>query len=194
MSLLPAALTDFELPERLCAGEPPEVRGIGRGQVRMLVADGPRVFHRRFDDLPAYLAAGDLVVFNTSATVPAAVDGALPQGRPVVVHFATALDDGTWVVEVRPAVRAQGPVAWLAIGARATLLTAYPDVSQPASRLWRAAISAADVHRLLFRYGRPITYGYKRNSGPWGSTRLSSRRTPAVPRCRVPGAHSPPSS
>jgi len=140
----------------------------------MLVADGPRVFHHRFDDLPASLAAGDLVVLNPSATLPAAVDGALPQGRPVVVHFATALDDGTWVVEVRPAVRAQGPVASLAIGDRvglvggacATLTTAYPDASQPASRLWRAAISAPDVLRLLFRYGRPITYGYLSKQWP----------------------------
>ena len=145
------------------------------GEVRCACSwDGTRVFHRRFEDLPAYVAAGDLVVFNTSATMPAAVDGALPHGRPVVVHFATALDDGTWVVEVRPAVRAQGPVTSVATGDRvrlaggacATLLTTYPDVSQPASRLWRANISAPDVLRLLSRYGRPITYGYVSKQWP----------------------------
>ena len=127
--------------------------GIGRGQVRMRVAGGLRVSHRRFDDLPAYLAAGNLVVFNTSATLPAAVDGALPHWRPVIVHFATALDDGTWAVEVRPAVGAHGPVASLAAGGRVGLasgafaaqLTAYPDVSRSASRLWRAAISTPDM-------------------------------------------------
>ena len=171
-----AALADFELPERLSAVQPPEERGVGRGQVRLLVADGLSVLHRRFDDLPDHLAAGDLVVFNTSATLPAAVDGTLRQERPVVVHFATALDDGTWVVEVRPAVRAYGPVTSmvvgdrvrLASGASATLLAAYPDASRPASRLWRAAISVPDVLRLLYRYGRPITYGYMSKRWPLG--------------------------
>ena len=73
---------------------------IRRDQVRLLVADGHSVWHRRFADLPDQLAAGDLVVVNTSATLPAAVDGALPDGRRVVVHFATGLDDGTQI-EVR---------------------------------------------------------------------------------------------
>ena len=52
------------------------------------------------------------VVVNTSATLPAAVDGTrADDGTPVTVHFATALDDGDWVVEVRPrAARPTGPV------------------------------------------------------------------------------------
>jgi len=162
------ALTTFELPDSLLAVEPPEARGVRRDQVRLLVADGHSLWHRRFADLPDHLAAGDLVVVNTSATLPAAVDGELPDGRQVVVHFATALDDGTWVVEVRPAVHAHGPVTslvsgdrvWLTGDASATLVTAYPDASEPATRLWRAAISVPDVLRLLRRHGRAITYGY----------------------------------
>jgi S-adenosylmethionine:tRNA ribosyltransferase-isomerase len=162
------ALTTFELPESLSAVEPPEARGIRRDQVRLLVADGRSMWHRRFADLPDHLAAGDLVVVNTSATLPAALDGALPDGRRVVVHFATALDDGTWVVEVRPAVDAHGPVTnlvrgdqvWLTGDASATLVTAYPDAGAPATRLWRAAISVPDVLRLLYRHGRAITYAY----------------------------------
>jgi len=166
------ALTTFELPENLSAVEPPEARGIRRDHVRLLVADGRRLWHRRFADLPDHLAAGDLVVVNTSATLPAALDGALPDGRRVVVHFATALDDDTWAVEVRPSVDAHGPVTslvrgdrvWLTGDASATLVTAYPDASERATRLWRAAISVSDpipdVLRLLHRHGRAITYGY----------------------------------
>jgi S-adenosylmethionine:tRNA ribosyltransferase-isomerase len=162
------ALTTFELPESLSATEPPEARGIRRDQVRLLVADGQNLWHRQFADLPDHLAAGDLVVVNTSATLPAALDGALPDGRRVVVHFATALADGTWVVEVRPAVDAHGPVTslvrgdrvWLTGDASASLVSAYPDAGEPATRLWRAAISVPDVLRLLYRHGRAITYGY----------------------------------
>jgi S-adenosylmethionine:tRNA ribosyltransferase-isomerase len=160
--------TTFELPDSLSAVGPPEARGLRRDQVRLLVADGHSLRHRRFADLPDHLAPGDLVVVNTSATLPAAVDGALRDGRQVVVHFATALDDGTWVVEVRPAIHAHGPVTSLVSGDRvgltgdasATLVAAYPDPSEPATRLWRAAISVADVLTLLYRHGRAITYAH----------------------------------
>ncbi|MDQ1482375.1 MAG: S-adenosylmethionine:tRNA ribosyltransferase-isomerase, partial [Actinomycetota bacterium] len=145
MRPLTAPATSFELPDSLSALEPPEQRGIRRDQVRMMVADGHTLLHQRFSDLPDHLAAGDLVVVNTSATLPAAVDGALSDGRTVVVHFATALDDGTWVVEVRPAVGANGPVTSLVSGDRvrlagslvlasAVLLCPYPDASEPATR------------------------------------------------------------
>jgi S-adenosylmethionine:tRNA-ribosyltransferase-isomerase (queuine synthetase) len=177
LSLHAAPLTRFELPDSLSAVEPPEERGIRREQVRLLVADGESLLHRRFDDLPDQLAPGDLVVVNTSATLPAAVDGELSDARRVVVHFATALDDGNWVVEVRPAVRAHGPVTRLCSGDRvrlpgsvsATLLTAYPDSGEPATRLWRAAISVPDVLGLLHQHGRPITYGYMPERWPLDS-------------------------
>jgi S-adenosylmethionine:tRNA ribosyltransferase-isomerase len=53
-----------------------------------------------------------------------------------------------------------GDRVWLPSDASATLLTAYPEVSEPATRLWRALISASDVPQLLHRHGRAITYGY----------------------------------
>lgn len=177
MRLDTTSLTTFELPASLSAVEPPEARGIRRDQVRLLVADGHGLSHRRFADLPVHLAPGDLVVVNTSATLPAAVDGTLQDGRRVVVHFATALDDGSWVVEVRPAVHAHGPVTSLVNGDRvhltgdgsATLLTAYPDRTEGPTRLWRAVISVPDsvpdVLRLLHRHGRAVTYAYM--SGRW---------------------------
>jgi len=163
-----APLTSFELPDALSATEPPEERGLRRDQVRMLVADGNRMSNHWFHDLPDQLAAGDLVVVNTSATLPAAVDGELPDGRPVIVHFATELDDGTWALEVRPAVHAHGPVGslvsgdriWLTGSTTATLLTAHPNPGEQATRLWRAAISRPNVLQLLHEQGRPITYGY----------------------------------
>jgi S-adenosylmethionine:tRNA ribosyltransferase-isomerase len=172
-----SAFTTFELPDSLSAAEPPEERGLRRDQVRLLVADGHGLRHRRFDDLPDHLAPGDLVVFNTSATLPAAVDGALGAlsgGQRVVVHFSTALDDGSWAVEVRPAEDARGPVTSLVSGDEVrlpdlvslTLLTAYPDAGEPATRLWRAAVSGEDVPALLRRHGRAITYRYLRSRWP----------------------------
>jgi S-adenosylmethionine:tRNA ribosyltransferase-isomerase len=80
---------------RLAASRPPEARGLGRDGVRLLVATPDGMVHARFGDLPRFLSAGDLLVVNTSATIAAAVDGRRGDGRPVVVHFSSPLDEGT---------------------------------------------------------------------------------------------------
>ncbi len=66
---------DFTLPPGLEAHEPPEARGLPRDGVRMLVgrrASG-EVSDQRFRDLPTVLSPGDILVVNTSATLPAAI-------------------------------------------------------------------------------------------------------------------------
>jgi S-adenosylmethionine:tRNA ribosyltransferase-isomerase len=80
---------------RLAASQPPEARGLGRDGVRLLVATPDGMVHARFGDLPRFLSAGDLLVINTSATIAGAVDGRRGDGRPVVVHFSSPLDEGT---------------------------------------------------------------------------------------------------
>src|SRR5439155_8384628 len=82
-------------PMRLAASRPPEARGLGRDGVRLLAATPDGIVHARFGDLPRFLSAGDLLVVNTSATIAAAVDGRRGDGRPVVVHFSSPLDEGT---------------------------------------------------------------------------------------------------
>src|SRR5690348_11590929 len=89
---------DFVLPPALEAHEPPEARGLARDGVRLLVGDPEGVHHHRFTDLPALLRPGDVLVVNTSGTLPAA----LPvRGRPLALHFSTELADGRWLVELR---------------------------------------------------------------------------------------------
>ena len=139
---------DFQLPTGSDATEPPEQRGAGRDDVRLLVARAgaqPVVRHRRFRDLPDELKAGDLLVVNTSGTLPAAVDALLADGTSVVVHVSTDLDDGTWIVEVRR-LDGRGPRRDLGPGTRLhlpgwqwlTLDEAYPDRATPTPRLWRS--------------------------------------------------------
>jgi S-adenosylmethionine:tRNA ribosyltransferase-isomerase len=81
----------FELPRRLEAHEPPEARGMARDDVRLLVASGHdgRVTHARFKDLPAFLAAGDLLVVNTSATLPAALPAERSDGWKLELRLST---------------------------------------------------------------------------------------------------------
>ena len=51
-------------------------------------ADGG-IVHARFRDLPEFLEPGDLLVVNTSATLPAAVPPSGADGEQVGLHFAT---------------------------------------------------------------------------------------------------------
>lgn len=166
----------FELPPALEAGEPPEARGLTRDAVRMLVArrSSGDLEHTTFDRLPDVLAPGDLVVINTSATLSAALTGlGCPDGRPVVVHLSTHLDDGRWVVEPRvPSGRASqrwppgadGPPRRIAVGedgACIELLEPYRG-----HRLWvaRLHLPRPDLTWLAAN-GRPIRYGHA--ARPW---------------------------
>ncbi|MCW2667427.1 MAG: Queuosine biosynthesis protein [Frankiales bacterium] len=157
------AAVDFVLPAGLEASEPPERRGLARDEVRLLVASAQDSAHARFRDLPDHLRPGDLVVVNTSATLPAALPGDRAGLGPVTVHVATALDDGTWVVELRPPVNARGPVrdarggqvVRLPAGVTLRLLAPYSP------HLWRARPELeGTLPDYLGRYGHPVTYGY----------------------------------
>src|ERR1700731_3194085 len=67
----------FHLPSELNADRPPERRGLARDRVRLLVLDRNtgNVTHTRFDRIAEYFEPGDLLVFNSSRTLPATLVG-----------------------------------------------------------------------------------------------------------------------
>lgn len=168
----------FELPGELSASAPPEARGVARDEVRLLVASPSAVHHTVFSALGDHLRPGDLLVVNTSGTLPAAID-ARRGGRPVVVHFSTELADGAWVVELRaPGGRCStskpGERLDLPGGASLTLLAEHVPGQ---ARLWRAAASVP-VPGLLAASGRPIRYGYVPRAWPLSDYQTVFAREP----------------
>jgi S-adenosylmethionine:tRNA ribosyltransferase-isomerase len=150
------------------ATEPPEARGFRRDDVRLLVAHGDgRIHHSRFRLLPEWLEPGDLLVVNTSATLPAALPATDTEGHDLVVHLSTRLPGDLWLVELRRPVPGKAPAQWdgdaprtlaLPAGATAELLAPWAPGE---TRLWYAAITGAEpLLPWLHRHGRPIRYGY----------------------------------
>ena len=155
----------FALPPALEAHEPPEARGIGRGGVRLLISDrrADMLTHVRFLDLPSFLRRGDLLVLNTSATLPAALTVLRGDGRSLRLHLSTRLPADLWIVEPREAEVAPGESLALPGGAGAVFLRPY----RRSSRLWVAHLDLPDAAvPYLLRWGRPITYPYVYGTWP----------------------------
>jgi S-adenosylmethionine:tRNA ribosyltransferase-isomerase len=158
--------TTFALPSGAEATAPPEWRGLERDEVRLMVVHPNGSTSTRFRELPALLEPGDLVVVNTSATLPGRLDARRADGVVVPLHWSATLDDGTWVVELRrpgndgPDLGVEpGSQVDLPGGVRATLLSGYPDPTR-SSRLWRARTDPPATTDHLQRHGEPIRYGY----------------------------------
>jgi S-adenosylmethionine:tRNA ribosyltransferase-isomerase len=196
----------FDLPDELGAALPAEVRGLGRDGVRMLVAGPPGAAgptplrDARAHDLPAVLSPGDLLVLNTSATLPAALHARTAAGESVAVHLSTVLPaDGRtpaaalaatwsrWLVEFR--VRTDvgtspshtdrcGDRVHLAGGGRLIVESSYPPGSDR-SRLWVARLSTpAPLGEWLEANGEPIRYSYAGGRWPISAYRTTYAPTP----------------
>lgn len=181
--------TDFTLPAELEAHDPPEARGLARDGVRMLVsrrASG-EVSQHGFRDLPSLLLPGDLLVVNTTATLPAHVRVT----RELAVHFSSPRPDGSWLVELRQVKDkttvpngpgSPGQLIGLPGGAVLAL------EGKATARLWRARLSVAVVPYLL-RHGVPIRYSYVLRDWPMSCYQTVFAREPGS--AEMPSASRP---
>lgn len=157
---------DFALPEENVATEPAERRGVTRDQVRLMVTrrSGMAIEHDTFAHLDRHLSPGDLLVVNTSATVPAAVEARTVEGDRVKVHFASETSGGLWMVEVRTPTVDGGTKPGPDLGLQPLVLPGKVRVhllarSPRSPRLWVASVEPAlDLTAYLHLHGEPIRY------------------------------------
>lgn len=187
------ALTPARGPRR--AGPSPMVR----------VDPGAGAF--RFDvlsALPAHLQPGDLVVVNDAATLPAALHGLDPEGRPIELRLARRLDAGTadacrWLVGVlgagdwRTATERRPLPPPLAVGAVITLgpeLRATVDVVV-GTHLAEVTLAAPRRGWLdaVLRHGEPVRYSYLGGSVGLGAFQTAFASRPWA--CESPSAALP---
>jgi len=107
---------DFDLPEELIALRPARPRPASR----LLVAAGAATVDATFGDLPDWLRAGDMLVFNDTRVIPARLFGTR--------HRATEDGPGTAKIEAL-LIHRDGPAEWTALARPAKRLRAGDRLS-----------------------------------------------------------------
>lgn len=108
---------NYALPDQLIARYPtPERRG------SRLLELGPELVDRRFEDLPALLRAGDLLVFNDTRVIPARLRGRKESGGRVEVLIERVESDASALAHIR-ASKSPKPGSKLLIDDVAVLVT-----------------------------------------------------------------------
>jgi S-adenosylmethionine:tRNA ribosyltransferase-isomerase len=160
----------FYLPQDLVAREPAERRGLNRDQVRLLVVDRESyaIDHARFDQIGNWLLPGDLLVFNSSRTIPAGLNGFNSSGSICFdVRIAEHLSDDSWLALILcknvECNLHEGMQIYFGLGLSAIIAEQHHDIP----RLWRIRFShkGNELFDLLYRIGHPIRYEYVSN--PW---------------------------
>jgi S-adenosylmethionine:tRNA ribosyltransferase-isomerase len=139
-----------------------------RDEVRLMVAQGERLVHTDFLDLPNHLRAGDLLIVNASATIPAALPARRSDGSAVDLHLSTPdpAHQDHWVVELRrEGRRARARAERLELPGNATAELLAPYLSP--GRLWVARLDLPEpLHEYLHAHGTPITYAHDPQKRP----------------------------
>jgi S-adenosylmethionine:tRNA ribosyltransferase-isomerase len=194
-----SGLRSFRIPVGGEAGTPVELLREGRGRlgsdaradVRLMVAHRANtdIGHHRFVHLGDALEPGDVLVVNTSAVIPAALEASGTggtDGPALRLHLSTEQPGGFWVVEPR---RPAGPGTERYVGTppthlvlpgrgRAELLAPYP-AGTGLVRLWLARL---DIRGELLPYlrvhGQPIRYAHADRAWPIEAYQSVFSRTP----------------
>ena len=153
----------FYLPPELEAHQPAELRGVRRDQVRLMVLprlQGPMV-HTQFDALGEFLCPGDLLVVNTSRTLPALLRAHDQEGKPVEVRLAQRRSDEVWdalLLDGRAHIGQAGMRLDFGQGLTATVEDRRPDLPF----LWQVHFDRCCIPLLdlIYRLGEPVRYGY----------------------------------
>lgn len=173
---------EFALPKELEASEPPEARGLARDEVKLMVSNyqTDAVAHAEFRDIVDYLAAGDVLVINTSGTMNAAINVTGQDGTPLELHLSTQLPANLWSAELRrpfqsstqPFYEAKaGETFTLPEGGQVTIHMPHNPTQRNLQdgnvRLWLATLQLPyDLHCYLKKNGFPIRYSYVKEQWP----------------------------
>jgi S-adenosylmethionine:tRNA ribosyltransferase-isomerase len=161
--------------------------------VKMMVVRNERIEHSSITQLGAYLTAGDVVVVNDAATLPASLTGHLVDGSALEIRLLSQIGEGLWQVvafgegnwliptEDRqpPVPLHQGEEIIFSDGFSAEVM----EISARSERLLtiRFKVPRENFWRGLYRTGRPVQYSYmSRGLELWSVQNVYSSRPWAI--------------
>lgn len=148
-----------------------------REEARLLVVDPSSARHAHADvaALPRFLRAGDVLVVNDAATIPASLHARTPNDAPIELRFAGRRDDGAWRAvllgagdwrtrtEDRPAPPQLRVGTRLAVGAEIAEIVAVSTISARLVDL-RFRGGEESAWRAIYGAGAPVQYAYLRDT------------------------------
>jgi len=151
-------------PPQLRAALPAELRGLRRDGAKLCVVDrsARRITHTTVAQLDDHLAAGDVLVVNSSRTLPAALAVRRADGSTVQLRPAMQRPDGWDALAVEITAPHRNVTLDIAetltgpSGLRLRVITRRAG----APLLWRLNIESGDGLDALLRDGEPIRYSY----------------------------------
>lgn len=164
----PQSPFSFNLPDALSATKPPELRGVNRDRVKLLVINrgNGSTFNSTFNHLSDFLKKGDLLIFNSSRTLPASLKTIRSKKNlPSEIRLAEHLPDDSWLVLILFEGEKKNDSA-LKAGQRiefdAGLTAVIEDRDSRNPRLWKVRFSekGAELINIFYKIGKPIRYGY----------------------------------
>ncbi|MFC7443000.1 S-adenosylmethionine:tRNA ribosyltransferase-isomerase [Laceyella putida] len=157
MSKMATAPLTFSLPEELNASTPPERRGLRRDHVRLMISDRSTGAseHVRFHQLDQFLQPGDVVVLNSSRTIPAVL-----RTEDREVRLARRLSDRHWDAFIMGKTVQAGEKLIFSPALQAEV----HRIKTPLVEL-RFSLSDACLLEQIYALGEPIRYEYIHQ--PW---------------------------
>jgi S-adenosylmethionine:tRNA ribosyltransferase-isomerase len=159
---------NFFLPAELNASVPPERRGIRRDHVRMMVIDRKTgsTNHTNFFQLIQFLNKGDLVVLNSSRTIPAQLKadwyrGNIMLGKQIVIRLACRKNESSWdVIVLEKGVKVGDKFLFSPVLNATVVGIRHPFFSLSFS------LAGTPLYEQIYKIGEPIRYEYIQH--PWG--------------------------
>ncbi len=153
----------FILPPELEAHKPAELRGLRRDHVRLLVLprSSGKVIHTRFDCLGDFLTPGDLLVVNTSRTLPGLLKAHDEKGQPLELRLAYRRSEDTWgalLLDGRKQVGRSNMHLDFGDGFSGYVLS--PDTELPFLWLVQFDRCCNSLLDQIYRMGLPVHYDY----------------------------------
>ncbi|GIN87038.1 queuosine biosynthesis protein [Heyndrickxia sporothermodurans] len=159
------SLLKFHVPEELNAVMPPERRGIRRDHVKLMVLNKNTgaTEHTYFYQLFQYLKEGDLLILNTSRTVPAVLKGEwLGKNQQVEVRLAHRKNQSLWEALIVEETLKVGER--LRFSSELTAVVVNSNSESPFVSL-EFSLCCSDLYNQIYRLGEPIRYEYIKE--PW---------------------------